>query len=114
MGGKLGMLDIRGIANELGSEQNGVIVITASDVHELSYESNALEHGFFTQTLLDIFQAKAKYIEPNKAIRILRIAGSITDHIEGLLKGTNRTQTPKFSIPDSIKDFKILVTGEKD
>ena len=114
MNGNLGMLDIRGIANELSSDQNGVMVLTASDAQEVSYESSTLKHGLFTQALLDTLQAKTEDTKSNKPIKVLKIADSVTNRLEELLKEIQKEQNPTISIPRTMRNFKVLVTGGPD
>lgn len=73
--------------------------------------STALKHGLFTQALLDILQAKTEDTKSNKPIKVFKIADSVTNRIEELLKEIQKEQNPTLTIPNAMRNFNVLVTG---
>jgi uncharacterized caspase-like protein len=111
MEGKLQM-NTTAIVNSLGSQQNGVIVYTASSSNESSYEHAALENGLFTKSLLRTFYAKTQYIDNQQTLNFADISYSTGKDLKKLLKDIQKEQHPTITIPNAMSDFDILVAGE--
>lgn len=111
MGGKLQM-NTTAIVNSLGSQQNGIIVYTASSSNESSYEHSTLKNGLFTEALLRTFYAKTQYIDNQQILNFADISYSTGKDLKKLLKDIQKEQHPTITIPNAMSDFDILVAGE--
>lgn len=93
------------LAATLGRPDHGVVVLTASQGDQLSYENKDWGDGAFTKALLEgIVQAKADAAQTGD-VTILNLGGYVTQRVRVL---TERRQEPMFIMPGgSLVDFTV-------
>jgi len=110
MGGGL-PLDFAGMANDLKSPENGIIVFTASKKNESSHEDVSWENGVFTEALLEGLKGKAYPHQGKVSFTSLNLY--ISRRIPELISsaGSTQPQTPGITIPSNMSDFNITVVA---
>jgi WD40 repeat protein len=93
-GTKGGSLDIDGVAADLASAENGVVVFSSSTGKQFSIEYPALGHGAFTAALLEAFDGKSD--RPPPWLRVSDLDIWLAARVKELTKGA---QTPTTTIP---------------
>jgi WD40 repeat protein len=97
--------DITQVVNELSSVENGIVMFASSTGRQLSIESDAWQHGAFTQALIEGLSGRADYQHDGK-LTIAELDLWLSDRVKEL---TNRRQSPVVRRPDTIPDFPIAL-----
>lgn len=102
-----GQDDVTDILREISSDENGVIVFSASTGKESSMESSEWKHGAFTKAILEgLENGKADY-NNNGIIHVRELDNYLAERVKKLTKGNQHTTTLKPSTISIMPIYKI-------
>jgi WD40 repeat protein len=100
-----GMPDINGVANALGSDENGLVVFAASRGREFALEQEEWGHGAFSEALIEALNGKAdREFYRNGHITVNFLDSWLEEHVA---KITKDQQHPVAVKPHAVSDFPV-------
>jgi hypothetical protein len=95
------------VVNELSSAENGAIVYCSSSGNQYSLESDEWENGAFTKALVVGLRGSADYTSDGK-VSVNELDLYVAETVKILTSGR---QTPVTAIPETIRDFPVVILG---
>ena len=100
---RAGSSELSRVANDLSSEENGVIVFASSSSRQLSEENDAWGNGAFTKAAIEGLSGKADFNRSGR-VTVKALDFYISEEVRRLTEGR---QTPVSISPRGIPDFAI-------
>lgn len=104
---KAGSSELARVANDLSSEENGVIVFASSSSRQLSEENDAWGNGAFTKAVIAGLAGKAD-LNRSGRVTVKGLDFYVSEEVRRLTEGR---QTPVSISPRGIADFTIARSG---
>ncbi|MBV9467707.1 MAG: hypothetical protein JOZ57_00510, partial [Abitibacteriaceae bacterium] len=98
-------LDTTGAVNELSSAENGVVVYTAAEGHQVALEDPEWNNGAFTKALIEGVKGNADFFHNGK-ISVAGLELYIAQSVQTLTQGN---QTPTTCKPKTMPDFTVAL-----
>jgi uncharacterized caspase-like protein len=116
---RLPIMDTTQLMNALASEENGVVVFTASTGRQLAWSSGKLRNSLFFQAVLEGLNGKADLLGKG-TISVASLETYISSRVpelfqtyiasgEAAKKFGATTQTPTVAKPQTVPDFQIAM-----